>query len=681
MRPAAVLVICGCVLGAPARGSAADGSRPSSGPSRDGADAFPLKYDASRHPSLKWGFNDLNMDGRPDTLITRWNGKTMAFVSDSGRLPWSDGEDRDWNAYFNEAFNVGAEPPVTWNPMRSGWGGYAILVDRDDSGRFDDVGDWYYKVLDLNGDGDPEGEFYHAYPDRRRCSKLHINLNGEREMSSLNWKDFWYGYENQSLAGGKFVMNVHGSGLFMNVYAPEVQTGIENPLAWYDFDCDGFNNMSMRCSDAHLEDGTRTRHRGRYERIGIAFELNGNTSEKRWHSLDMQMIFLGDQRFRKGGKGGGPGGLEYRHIVDRIPGIEGLKDAEFLSEGMRKTRLEILRRYLPYMDAYKIATDFEGWTSVWLLFDEDDDDCRWEEMFSRYDPGNFVLSDRIGDRYERDTYYKGKGKLYVGKFDGRIHLYHADFAQWDVDALAWYKGEEAYFSTTTDRPDDGPQPPVGLRYPRVRYTDTDGNGFIDKIEYMTVEYTGKIGTEGPTEKIDRVISLLGFADEENPEPDVCELIDPRVATPISGWSIATWNGRPLQPKDFDGTPVKAAFDKMYALYGQASENMWADATRLHEVAEKLGLNKSQDLDRVPIKRPTWDELKQRTTLDVPKGYSRHLSGGSRREKYNNGFWLKEKVFTDILEHSGLDRPILEKLYYTGMIHQLCEFVVANYRKR
>ena len=324
----------------------------------------------------------MNLDGVPDTLITRWNGKTIAWVSDSGKLPWpANRENRDWNAYFNEAFDVGAKPPVTWKKIRSGWGGDAILVDRDDSGRFDDFADWYYKVLDLNGDGDPDGEFYHAYPGHNYCSKLHINLSGEPEMSSLNWKDFAYGYENQSVAGGKFIMNVHGNGLFTNAYALEVQTAIENPLAWYDFDVDGFNNMSMRCSDANYDDSSKTRHRGRYEQIEIAFELNGNTTPQRWHSLDMQMTFVGDQRFRPERQPGDPGGLAYRHLVDRIPGIRGLENAEFLTEGMRRSRLEILRRYLPYMDAYKIATDFLRWTSVWLNFGEDDDDCRWEEMF------------------------------------------------------------------------------------------------------------------------------------------------------------------------------------------------------------------------------------------------------------------------------------------------------------
>ncbi len=639
------------------------------------AAAPPLQYDATRHPPMRWGYNDLNLDGVADTLIAKWNGKTMAFVSDAGRLPWpAKHENDDWNDYFNRAFNAGADPPVTWNPMRRGWGGYAILVDLDDTGRFDDPADWYYKVLDLNGDGDPDGEYYHAYPGHNHCSKLHINLSGEHEMSSLNWKDFAYGYENRSVAGGKYIMNVHGNGLFMNTYAPEVQTGIENPLAWYDFDFDGHNNMSMRNSSANYEDSSRTRHRARFEQVEIAFELNGNTSEKRWHSLDMQMTFVGDQRYRDKREPEKPGGLPYGHHVDRVRGLEGLKDAEFLSDNLRVKRLEVIRRYMPYMDGYKIATDFPDWHSVWLQFDEDDDDTRWEEMFSRYEPENFVLTDRIGDRYERDSQFEGGGKLYVGRFDGRIHLYHADFAVWDEDPWALFKGEEQYFSTVTDRPDDGPEPPVGLRYPRIRYRDTDGNGFIDTIDIMTVEYTGKFGTEGPTERIERTVSLLAFADASNPHPDVCELTDPRVDAPLTGWTIAKWDGAPLGAKDFAAAPVKAGYDKMHALYGRVCERTWAGAIKLHRTAKQLGLNRSEDLDRdLDINKLRAKRLEM-TELKLSRGYSRHLAGSTRREQYHNGYWLREKVFADIVEYSGLDRGALEKPYYLGDIDGLCHYL-------
>ena len=61
-----------------------------------------MKHDTIRHPKLIWGYNDLDENGTPDTLVTEWNGKVIAFVSDDGKLPWgADDEGRDWNAYFN----------------------------------------------------------------------------------------------------------------------------------------------------------------------------------------------------------------------------------------------------------------------------------------------------------------------------------------------------------------------------------------------------------------------------------------------------------------------------------------------------------------------------------------------------------------------------------------------------
>ena len=631
--------------------------------------ALALKYDENLHPKLKWGYNDLNLDGVPDTLITQWNGKTMAFVSDDGGLPWGpEDEDRDWSAYFDEAFNAGQEPPVTWNPIRATWGNYTILIDKDECGRFDSRGDYFYKAIDLNGDGSPEAECYHLFPGgsgAKFSNKLHVNLNGERDMSYLDWKALYYGDEMRYIEG-KYVANVHGSGFFLNSYSELTQRAWENPIAWYDFDFDGRTNMVMRAADIFPAMGFKRRgetYLGKLNEFEVAFELNSNTSERRWHSLDMQLTFY---NYRQGE------GLDYLELVDRIPHVKPMKGAEFLSEGMAKARHEHLRRYLPYMDGYRIGMDFEGWEGVWFLFDEDDDDNRWEEIFSRHEvaPDWRGYSDRIGDRTEIDHTYKGKGRLYVGRFDGRIHLHGADFAMWEIDYLALYKGAEDRVHT-----DEGPEPPDGLRYPRVRYIDTTGNGFIDRIEYMTVEYKA----EGTTERIEKVISLSDYADGECPQPDVCELFDPRVDAPITGWRISRWDGNPLTPEDFENTPAKAGYDRVCGLYSSVCDNMWNDAARLHQTAASLGLNRSEGLDRDLKETYTKEELAALGELAVPKGYSRHLSGRSKREKYHNGFWLKEKVFQDIVAYSGLDEFILAKYFYTGRIDRLCRYVRDNCR--
>jgi hypothetical protein len=624
-----------------------------------------LRYDEPVHPPLRWGYNDLNRDGAPDTLIAEWNGKTIAFVSDDGRLPWGPAEEgRDWNAYFNEAFSVGREPPETWNPVRSTWGNYTILVDRDGCGRFDSRGDFFYKAIDLNGDGAPEAECYHLFPapgeSTTFSNKLHVGLDGDREMSLLDWKSFFYGDEQRYLEGGKYVANVHGSGFFLNSYSELTQRAWENPIAWYDFDGDGRTNMVIRAADvfpAMNFKGRGETYHGRLNEFEVAFELNGNTSASRWHSLDMQLTFY---NYRRGE------GLDYLPMKDRVPHLEPLKGAEFLSAGMALPRHEPVRRYLPYLDAYRLGMDFDGWEGVWLLFDEDDDDNRWEEMFSRHEPADWhAYSDRLGDRTEIDHAYRGRGRLYVGRFDGRIHLHGADFAMWEIDYLGLYKGAADRAAT-----DEGPEPPAGLRYPRVRYLDTTGNGFIDRIEYSTVEYRA----EDRTERIERTISLLDYADAECPAPDECELLDPRVDAPLTGWSLERWDGRPLTAETFRGSPVRAGYERMCGLYSRVCEAMWADAVRLYEIAKSLGLNRSENLDRDLRERYTKQELAALKELTVPQGYSRHLWGRTPREKYHNGFWLREKVFQDIVAHSGLDRFTLEKLFYTRRIEELCRYL-------
>ena len=657
------LLICGIVVGSTAINPEGEGEKK----------APPeLKYDAVKFPKLEWGFNDLNNDGVPDALVTIWNEKVIVFVSDNGKLPWGkDAENRDWNEYFNKAFNAGSEPPQTWNEERAKWGNYTILVDRDGSGRFDGNEDFYYKAMDLNGDGAPEAEYYHLFPAPGSWSnKLHVNLNGERDMSFLNWKTFYYDEEQRYLPGYKYINNVHGSGFFLNSYSKDVRTAWETPIAWYDFNFDGKTDMVMRAADVIVIDGVlpyQSRDKsysgtlGEYE---ISFELNKNTSDKKWHSLDMQLTFA---------KYSGPG-MDYKKFEDKVEKIKGLPEATFLSEKMLSTRQQVTRYYLPYLDGHKFATEYEGWEQVWLLFDEDDDDCRWEEMFGKHEPGWVGYADRIGDRIEVDSDYGGKGKLYVGRFDGRIHLYHAEKCFWDIDYYALYKGSWDRVNT-----EEGPVPPDGLRYPKVRYLDENKNGFIDTIEYLTVERKGE--SEINEKLISRVSLLDLVGDDEKNTIDVCELIDPRVEAKPCGWKLETWDGKPLKVKDFEGTPNKEIYDKMTALYSGVAENMWLSATKLYDTAKKCGLNKSENAEDAPEPERTKEALAQLKEIGTPHGYAKLIKAESLREKYHNGYWLRELVFADILEHSGLDLRILQKYYYTGKIDELCEYVIKNCKRQ
>jgi len=205
----------------------------------------PLKYDWSESPRLNWGYNDLDSDGTPETLLTVWMGQVLVFISDDGRLPWPiEDEERNWNDYFTRAFNVWSGmppirwieapptptwelmrmgrgnyavewshdwPPPTWSEMRRGWGNYTLMIDRDGCGRFDTTGDLYYKILDFNGDGAPEAEFAYHFPGERPWgNKLHVNLNGETDFMPMDWARMTYGNEYAFYPGDKYWHNVHG---------------------------------------------------------------------------------------------------------------------------------------------------------------------------------------------------------------------------------------------------------------------------------------------------------------------------------------------------------------------------------------------------------------------------------------------------------------------------------------
>ena len=627
-----------------------------------------LDYDFSQRAELRFGYNDLNFDGVIDSLLTKWKGKTMLFVSDDGKLPFSnEDENRDWESFFDKAFSVGVRPYVTWNELRANWGNYTIYIDLDDCQRFDSHSDWYYRALDFNGDGKPEAEYFCHLPGAiiwgdPHSSKLHINFNGECDMSFIDWQYPRYENEQYYQDNYKYVMNIHGSGMFMNCYRKSTFTNWENPIAWYDFNGNGYTDMIMRAADTYPDPDA---HRGLVGEAEFAFELNKNTGKHKSNSFDMEISY-----YNYDGNG-----FNYLNYIDRIPNIEGMSETQYLSKKLKDTRLQIYRAHVPYLDGYKLLTDYKDWKGVFLLFDEDDDDVRWEEMFARYEFQEewWTYADKIGDRFEDDKDFGGEGKLYVGKFDGKIHLYHSEFSVWDIDYFGLYKG-------SIDRPSDqlpeGPEPPIGLRYNKVRYSDTNNNGFIDKIEYMAVSYAHyPDGDE--KEHVYKTINLLDYADEDMLNPDICELFNPRVDSKITDFSVANWDGNPLTSVNFENTSIKDGYDKVFKLYDNVAENMWKSAEKLYAVARKYNLNKSENLDKNIKTDYTLQELLALKEYFIPKGYSRHLIASDRREKYNNGYWLREKVVEDILNYSGLDKFILEKYYYTGRIDKLCKYLEKN----
>ncbi|HEX7296034.1 MAG TPA: hypothetical protein VF251_09805, partial [Pyrinomonadaceae bacterium] len=215
-------------------------------------------------------------------------------------------------------------------------------------------------------------------------------------------------------------------------------------------------------------------------------------------------------------------------------------------------------------------------------------------------------ADSLGDRGEFDEDNSGNGDLYVGVFDRKLHLAGAEWGAWTVDKNAEFHGG---FKAPS------PKPLASRVEEVVEYTDTDGNGFLDTVEY---DYDGD-------RKIDLRVSLLDYRSSTNQHPDVVPLID----THKEGWR---------------GLNVRFA-----AIANQS----WQEALMVYQAAWRRGLT-----------TPETDQL---------------ASASAIGERYDHAYWLKEKIFrllrsriqqvrqsepgrADALD--ALEKDLI-RLYYTG----------------
>jgi hypothetical protein len=153
----------------------------------------------------------------------------------------------------------------------------------------------------------------------------------------------------------------------------------------------------------------------------------------------------------------------------------------------------------------------------------------------------------------------------------------------------------------------------------VKYTDTDNNGFLDTVEY---DYDGD-------RKVDFRFSLLDYRSSSRPHPDVVPLVDTRKER---------WQG-------------------LNALFTRIASQSWQEALTVYRAAWRRGLT-TPEIDKLAF-------------------------ASSIGERYDHGYWLKEKVFrllraqiqrvrqTEPARSAALDalEKDLVKLYYLGQFDE------------
>lgn len=421
-----------------------------------------------------------------------------------------------------------------------------LLLDRDKDGTYDLV----VKYADCNGDGRADYQFVLDYLGRGHYMVV-ADEDRDGVFNYINWDRFQLEcWEKNGISD--FFTDYSGNTSFLKAHRrteefKDLRLNWENPFIFYDTDGDGLSEMAVRCCDFLVADSTAlgyapTQYHGEINWVSIAYDLDNDNCEGNDFDFDLTLNFRASAKHYPS-----PAGFSYMDCVHPLRNMRGLPEADrFFPDPRIRHLTELIypdRRQAPA----KIASG--RWDSIWLTYDEDDDCGRWErvELYEPKNPfkagtgnggvDNNRQSDPTGDRGEWDKDASGAGQLYVGRFDGRIHLYGAETGCWRIDQKAgfyqgwdrrWLKREPSSFAT-------------------VFYEDKDGNGFFDTVSY-------DLDSDG---KYETVVSLrdLGIDDR-------CELVN-------------------VRPGNYPA--ARRLFDKV-------SASMWKSALKAVRAAEKAGVN-------------------------------------------------------------------------------------------
>ena len=565
---------------------------------------------------------DIDGDGKPDILERWWNGKRVRWLDENGDLSPTD--------------------------TRGDQVADVLQVDMNGDGIYDGVTDQSVKWADNDGDGRPDVQAWSTQPPAWGDGKwstteshwmLFLDVEKDGVLGWQDWQTFNFGNSNWDYTGTHdWLPDYHGDGLFLKIHRPpqalpDPRLNWENPFAFYDTDGDGLTEMGMRWLDPQLPvvkgHGAAV---GRAQR-GVRSPSTSTTTRARATKSTTTCRCAARA---------GPG-VHYTSMATKYPALRGNPKFDRCFQWGNWRQIDELK-YMPHDRSYD-AFFTAGWTTTYFVFDEDDDDHRWERVEMYYPMhgfggpedidiwsvkkwrdgapattrsstwrratrspglGGHPQADSLGDRGEFDRDNSGGGKLYAGVFDRKLHLAGAEWGAWTVDKNAEFHGG---WKTPS------PKPLATKVEEVVRYTDTDGNGFLDTVEF---DYDGD-------RTMDFTVSLLDYRTPGGPAPDAAPLIDTRAAG---------WKG-------------------LHDAYTRIANQSWLEALAVYRAAWKRGLT-----------TPEMDKL---------------ANAASVAERHANGYWIKEKAFREIrarlkearsaapAQAAALDalEKDLTRLYYTG----------------
>ena len=553
---------------------------------------------------------DINKDGKPDILERWFNGKRVRWLDENGDLLPTD--------------------------TRGDQIADVMQIDKNGDGLYDSELDINIKWADNDGDGRADLQAFVTQgrawsKDNWNAGESHwmvfVDVEKDGVLGWLDWEKFDFGNDNWGYTGTTdWLPDYNGDAVFLKIHRPpqslpDPRLNWENPFAFFDYDGDGASEMAIRWLDPvpALDKGV-TNLSGVLNEAFATFDLDNDSTKGNETDYDMSL------------RGSGGPGIPYRSFVHKYPALKGNPKFDQCFQWNNWRHIDELM-YMPHDKSFDAFFNAR-WGTVYFVFDEDDDDHRWERVEMYYPMHGFggpyeidlystkkwrranyaelamvaegerpgisghPQADTLGDRGEFDEDNSGGGKLYVGVFDRKLHLAGAEWGAWTVDKNAEFHGGNKTPS---------PKPLAPRVEEVVKYTDTDKNGFLDTVEY---DYDGD-------RTVDFRVSLLDYRSSANPHPDVVSLID----THKEGWK------------------------GLNILFGKISNQSFQEALTVYRAAWRRGL----------------------TTPEIDKLAFASAIG----ERYDHGYWLKEKIFREIrarVRNTPLEKD-LTRLYYTGQFDE------------
>ncbi|SDL32781.1 hypothetical protein [Kriegella aquimaris] len=421
-------------------------------------------------------YKDLDGDGDPDLLQT--------LTINNFPVQWIDDDDDMKEGDLSG--DLDSDCLMIDRNMDGKYGGpYDLIVDWNDENG-DNIADMQVVADQLSLDNN---DFYPGH------YMIMFDLDNDQIFNYINWNTFELEAWDHS-GSSRFLEDYHGKSLFLKNHLStfafeDLRLNWEVPFLFFDPDNDGQTEMAIRVVDNNItkkepkgpslpndpsmvsKADRNVKVDGVADLVAMTYDLDNDNSAGNEFDFDMSILFKGK-------------GFDYMDQRHKFKSMIGLKGTDSLFYDARFRQLDEL--IFPNHDSINDLIYNRGeWNECWFVFDEDDDCHRWERV-EFYDPldlykagaqngglDNNPQADISGDRGEWDLDNSGKGNLYIGSFDNKIHLYGADWGAWRIDQNAkQYQGWQGWRQS---------EKVEGIKFPTVRYEDRNNNGFFDFIQY------------------------------------------------------------------------------------------------------------------------------------------------------------------------------------------------------